>query len=364
MVNKISEDKRKQIISKSVDPLPTNPGRAGFKADDVKKAMFSFVTDEEDSIIAEFNRLVDEINYALNNIDLGNYNTKDEITNLIKNFITNNVDNLVNYYTKSQTDEVSYNALKSAKSYTDEKVAELINSAPETLDTFKEIADALAEDDELINLLNSAIGKKASKEDLNEKVDNNYLEINYYTKATIDILVSSLNDELIKITQNERQIAGINGSFKAGGATSAGNNGVAIGQNSETGNYSVSLGNNAISQIFGVAIGSTARSYGGSAIGVGAVTLNGGAVGNNAVSGDGFSGGNQAITLDDSGTFVDAIQLGKGTNKTNKTLQVYDDNIYDANTHTLKVKNIELDGEDIKDLLGAGGTKIIWREWT
>ena len=38
---------------------------------------------------------------------------------------------------------------------------------------------------------------------------------------------------------------------------------------------------------------------------------------------------------------IDAIQLGAGTNSTPKSLQVYDDNIYNAETHTLTVQKIE-----------------------
>lgn len=42
---------------------------------------------------------------------------------------------------------------------------------------------------------------------------------------------------------------------------------------------------------------------------------------------------------------IDSIQLGFGLNEKPKTLQVYDDNIYDANAHCLTVKNIELSNE-------------------
>ena len=61
-VNKISKISRDKIISKSVQPLPNNPGRAGMKADAVKKAMFAFVTDEKESVVEEINRVVEEIN--------------------------------------------------------------------------------------------------------------------------------------------------------------------------------------------------------------------------------------------------------------------------------------------------------------
>ena len=46
---------------------------------------------------------------------------------------------------------------------------------------------------------------------------------------------------------------------------------------------------------------------------------------------------------------VDAIQLGAGSNTKEKTLQIYSDNIYNANSHTLTVQNIELNGVDVDE---------------
>ena len=53
-------------------------------------------------------------------------------------------------------------AESSAKSYTDTKVANLVNSAPETLDTLGELATALSENVEVTTALNTAIGSKAN----------------------------------------------------------------------------------------------------------------------------------------------------------------------------------------------------------
>lgn len=52
------------------------------------------------------------------------------------------------------------NNLASAKGYTDQKIAELINGAPETLDTLKEIADALGNDENLATTLTNLIATK------------------------------------------------------------------------------------------------------------------------------------------------------------------------------------------------------------
>jgi len=53
-----------------------------------------------------------------------------------------------------------------ATGYTDRKIAALINGAPEDLDTLKEIADAMAENHDVVEALNAAIGKKANQAEM------------------------------------------------------------------------------------------------------------------------------------------------------------------------------------------------------
>lgn len=55
---------------------------------------------------------------------------------------------------------------KASTDYVDTKVADLVNSAPETLDTLGEVAQAIAENESVVEALNSAIGSKANQEDL------------------------------------------------------------------------------------------------------------------------------------------------------------------------------------------------------
>lgn len=57
-------------------------------------------------------------------------------------------------------------ALSSAKTYTDQKVAALVNGAPETLNTLDELAAALKDNADIVDVLNEAIGSKASQTDL------------------------------------------------------------------------------------------------------------------------------------------------------------------------------------------------------
>lgn len=63
-------------------------------------------------------------------------------------------------------------ANKADKSYVDEKVANLVNSAPETLDTLGELATALQENKEVVEVLNEAIVVKADKTYVDESIAN------------------------------------------------------------------------------------------------------------------------------------------------------------------------------------------------
>ena len=63
-------------------------------------------------------------------------------------------------------------ANKADKTYVDEKISALIGSAPETLDTISELAEAFQENDEIINVLNEAIVAKADKTYVDELIAN------------------------------------------------------------------------------------------------------------------------------------------------------------------------------------------------
>ena len=58
------------------------------------------------------------------------------------------------------------------KKYVDEKVAALVDSAPETLDTLKEVATAIQENETVVEALNSAIGTKANATDVVNLTDD------------------------------------------------------------------------------------------------------------------------------------------------------------------------------------------------
>ena len=69
---------------------------------------------------------------------------------------------------KSYADTQDTAKLAEAKSYTDTKVAELVDSAPETLNTLEELAQALGDDPNFATTIAGQIGEKASKTELSE----------------------------------------------------------------------------------------------------------------------------------------------------------------------------------------------------
>lgn len=64
---------------------------------------------------------------------------------------------------------ISYSA---ATAYTRDAINSLINGAPTTLDTLKEVADAMAENAEVVEALDEAIGSKAAASDLTSHINN------------------------------------------------------------------------------------------------------------------------------------------------------------------------------------------------
>lgn len=67
---------------------------------------------------------------------------------------------------KEYTDDTAEGTLTSAKNYTNEKISDLINGAPETLDTLKEISDAMDDNKDVVDALEEAIGTRATTTDL------------------------------------------------------------------------------------------------------------------------------------------------------------------------------------------------------
>lgn len=100
---------------------------------------------------------------------------------------------LDNSYTKEESDQkylTEHQSLTNyaTKTFVDEKISEVVGAAPETLDTLKEIADAL-NDNATMSDIAEAISTKANSEDVYTKVesDNKYQPVGNYLTQHQDI---------------------------------------------------------------------------------------------------------------------------------------------------------------------------------
>lgn len=82
------------------------------------------------------------------------------------------------------------NQIKDAKSYADTKVAGLVDSAPETLNTLNELAAALGDDPNFATTMATELGKKATKTELNTHASSN-IHITDAERAKWDTHVNS-----------------------------------------------------------------------------------------------------------------------------------------------------------------------------
>ena len=92
---------------------------------------------------------------------------------------------------------------KADKNYVDEKLAELVNSAPETLDTLGELAAAFQENEEVVDALNSAIANKADTSYVDNAIANIPTDPDTFLvdcpdgttiSATFEQIVAAIND--------------------------------------------------------------------------------------------------------------------------------------------------------------------------
>lgn len=110
------------------------------------------------------------VNLTKENLGIGNVENKN--SKKIRSEITReDVEKALQY-----TPEIA-GAYQNSTAYTDTKIAELINGAPETLDTLKEVADAIQENKTVVDALDAAIGKKANQSELDTHMGNDTIHI-------------------------------------------------------------------------------------------------------------------------------------------------------------------------------------------
>lgn len=87
--------------------------------------------------------------------------------------------------------------LNTAKSYTDSEIADLINSAPTTLDTLGEIATAMEANEGVVAALDAAIGSKAASSDLTAHTGNGNIHVTAAEKTLWNSVEQGANKTVI-----------------------------------------------------------------------------------------------------------------------------------------------------------------------
>ena len=108
----------------------------------------------------------------INNFDNPHKTTKSQIQlGNVDN--TSDVDKPVSMAQQKAIDGAYANSNK----YTDQKIADLINGAPETMDTLKEVADAIEKNKSVVEALDKSIGTKANQNELDTHTGNDTIHI-------------------------------------------------------------------------------------------------------------------------------------------------------------------------------------------
>ena len=128
----------------------------------------SYVYDEDgknlsDKII-EMNSAIDE-------------RAKTTVVNSISSKVATLEEDLSNLESSMGDTYATKTEVSDAKNYTDTKISELVGSAPETMDTLYELADAISEHQDVTDAITEAIGKKASTDDLTSHTGNSTIHI-------------------------------------------------------------------------------------------------------------------------------------------------------------------------------------------
>ncbi len=106
----------------------------------------------------------------------------DNVNAAPKQLLQNTLDNRKLIMEQQRT--IEKNCTQSTE-YTDLKIAELINGAPETMDTLKEIADAMEENQDVVEILNEAIGNKANGQEFESHRKNTNIHVTIEEKQMI-----------------------------------------------------------------------------------------------------------------------------------------------------------------------------------
>lgn len=108
-------------------------------------------------------------------------------------------------------------AYANANKYTDKKVADLIGSAPETMDTLEEVAAAIQENKDVETSLNEAIGKKANQTELDTHTGNSTIHITASERTNWNAAKTHADSTHARTDATKVEKSSTNGNIKING---------------------------------------------------------------------------------------------------------------------------------------------------
>lgn len=132
---------------------------------------------------------IDELSNNGVNVNLSNYYTKKEVNDLIPNDYLTEIPS--EYITETELNSKNYTTLNEVEV----KLSELVDSAPDTLNTLNELALALGNDPNFATTIASQIGLKADitvVNELSQTINNKVNKEDVYTKTEVDNLITKV----------------------------------------------------------------------------------------------------------------------------------------------------------------------------
>ena len=235
-------------------------------------------------------------------------------------------------------------ALTSAKEYADTKASAAEGNAKEYADSIKPTKVSQLENDSGYLTEHQSLAGYATEEYADNAAEGAETSVKEYADTELAKKANKQDDS---------------GGGVIGGYAQTHDGGGAVGLNAESTYGGGAVGRNAKANEGSAAVGDGANAnYGAAAVGCGSIAINGGAaIGYSAEAGSGFSGGKNAkVSKGSNGQYKDAIQLGTGTNKNEKTLQVYDYQLMDKDGKIPEERLKQITADKIAD--GVIPTKV------
>ena len=113
--------------------------------------------------------------------------------------------------TLSEVKDYAYGVYEQSTGYTDKRIADLIGAPPETLDTIEKLADALKENEDVVNAINAAIVKKANQSVLETHMNNEYIHVDADKQEKwngYEQQIADLNSNLTQVSESLSVIGG------------------------------------------------------------------------------------------------------------------------------------------------------------